>query len=131
MDSGMRSISNYDSMPYTIVTSLEMSDESNFFAIHNAPLPNAQRLSVVFDAAKILIFLQFTTVRKVLSFLYRCLLCCKDTNFFAIHNISECVDKVDIVCLDVLLWSFSVVLQKYKSFLIPPNLSSDFHSSCS
>ena len=27
MDSGMRSISNYDSMPYTIVTSLEMSDE--------------------------------------------------------------------------------------------------------
>jgi len=28
MDSGMRSISNYDSMPYTIVTSLEMSDES-------------------------------------------------------------------------------------------------------
>ena len=30
MDSGMRSISNYDSMPYTIVTSLEMPDEPFF-----------------------------------------------------------------------------------------------------
>ena len=34
MDSGMRSISNYDSMPYTIVTSLEMSDEPQFLILN-------------------------------------------------------------------------------------------------
>ena len=52
MDSGMRSISNYDSMPYTIVTSLEMSDEPHLNCVKTVSLKNMILNTLPFRALK-------------------------------------------------------------------------------
>ena len=61
--------------------------DTKFFAIHNYLFKILEPETVVYAGAKIRNFLQFTTDTEFQRYAVSCLCRCKDTKFFAIHNI--------------------------------------------